>query len=181
MVKAIHGMWLPEYANGTSVCLMRWLMLLVLMVAPAFAEAGWKHFENSRFGFSIDVPAGFQEGEPPENGDGATFTAPDGSAELRVWGAYLVDRSLKQDSAMRRQGEAEDGWRISYAPLRKRWFAYSGTKGNRIVYAKAVSACGGQVALYFRIEYPKSEKIQYDALVTRLSQSLKATPGAECS
>lgn len=155
--------------------------MLALMAVPALAEPQWKRFDNSRFGFSIEVPGGFIEGEPPDNGDGATFTAPDGSAELRVWGAYLVDSSLKQDAAMRRKGEAENGWRISYAPVKKSWFAYSGTKGDRIVYAKGTSACGGEVALYFRIEYPKAEKTQYDALVTRLSHSLKSTPGADCS
>lgn len=159
---------------------MRWLLLLILMVGPAAAEAGWKHFENSRFGFSIDVPEGFSEGTPPENGDGATFTSPDGSAELRVWGSYLVDSSLKQDAAMRRQGETDDGWKISYSPVHKGWFVYSGTKAGRIVYAKAVAACGGEVALYFRIEYPKPEKLQYDALVTRLSHSLKAGPASDC-
>lgn len=159
---------------------MRWLLLLVFLAVPALAEGGWKHFENSRFGFSIDVPAGLIEGDPPENGDGATFTSPDGTAELRVWGSYLVDSSLKQDAAMRRQGEIEEGWRISYAPVKKAWFVYSGTKADRIVYAKGVSACGGDVALYFRIEYPKSEKKQYDALVTRLSHSLKAGPASDC-
>lgn len=151
-----------------------------VMISPAFAEEGWKHFENARFGFSIDVPAGFIESDPPANSDGATFTSPDASAELRVWGAYLVDTTLRKDAAQRRQWEADAGWKISYAPLKKGWFIYSGTKGQRIVYAKGVSACGGDVALYFRIEYPKPEKIHYDALVTRLSHSLKAGVGDQC-
>jgi hypothetical protein len=155
-------------------------LVLVVLIGPAFAEEGWRQFDNARFGFSMEVPAGFIKSEPPANGDGATFNSPDGSAELRVWGAYLTDITLKQDAAQRRQWEADDGWKISYAPVKNTWFIYSGTKGDRIVYTKAVSACGGDVALYFRIEYPKSEKVQYDALVTRMSHSLKSGTGDQC-
>lgn len=159
---------------------MRWLLALLLFTAPALADAGWRQFDSARYGFSIEIPAGFIEQPPPENGDGATFHAPDGTAELKVWGSNLLDETLKSDSAFRRKAETEEGWRITYSPVRKRWYAYSGLKGERIVYAKAVSACGGSLALHFRIEYPKTEKVQYDAMVTRMANSLKAGPAQDC-
>jgi hypothetical protein len=159
---------------------MRWVLPLLLILGPAQAESGWRHFESARFGFSVDIPSGFIAQPPPENGDGATFVSPDGTTELKVWGSNLLDQTLKSDSAFRREAETEEGWRITYSPIKKSWYAYSGLKGSRIVYTKAVSACGGSLALYFRIEYPKAEKLQYDAMVTRLSHSLKAGPAAEC-
>jgi hypothetical protein len=159
---------------------MRWLFVLLLMSSPVMAQA-WSHFESARFGFSIDVPAGFQQSAaPPANGDGARFSSPDGLAELLIWGRNLTE-SFTRDAATRKRAEQDDGWRITYSPVKRGlYYVLSGIKDDRIVYLKAVSACRGKLALYFRIEYPRSEKIQYDAMVTRLSHSLKAGRGAEC-
>ncbi len=108
---------------------MRWVLPLLFVISPALAESGWRHFESARFGFSVDIPAGFIEQPPPENGDGATFVSPDGTAELKVWGSNLLDQTLKSDSAFRREAETEEGWRITYSPIKKSWYAYSGLKG----------------------------------------------------
>lgn len=160
---------------------MRWLFALVLMLSPAFAEAAWRHYENARYGFAIDVPGGLILANESENGDGATFASADGAAELLVWGGFLVDTNMAGEAKSRRAGEEEDGWTISYATTKRGWFAYSGTKADRIIYAKAVSSCKDAAALHFRLEYPKAEKLQYDAMVTRLSKSLKAIKGFQCS
>lgn len=159
---------------------MKWLIALVLTATVAQAEPAWKHFENARFGFSIDVPSGLIEQPPPENGDGATFLAADQSAELRVWGNYPIDENFRQDARSRLASEKTEGWRITYAAIKSGWHVYSGTKSDRIVYAKGVSSCAGKVALNFRLEYPKAEKLQYDAMVTRLSKSLKSSAGSDC-
>jgi hypothetical protein len=157
------------------------MLFLLLAATPAWAGDGWQHFESPRFGVSIDIPSGFVQQEPgPANNDGATFLSPDGSAELRVWGSHMLSGSLKADSRERQQFERDDGWKITYAPAKDGWYAYSGLKKDRIVYAKAVGACGNSMALYFRIEYPKNEKTHYDAMVTRLSRSLKYGPALAC-
>jgi hypothetical protein len=160
---------------------MRWFVALIFMSISCLAATGWTHVESKRYGFAVDIPAGFAErAAESDNGDGVTFTSPDGTAELRVWGSELGDLSLRQDSSRRRKAEQADGWRISFSPIKRGWYVYSGTKDNRIVYLKAVSSCKGALALYFRIEYPRPEKLNYDAMVTRLSHSLRAGPAADC-
>jgi hypothetical protein len=67
---------------------------------------------------------------------------------------------------------AQDGKvRVTYSPLRPTWFVLSGFRNNQIFYTKVVRACGRfhHVAL----EYPAQQKREYDALVTRISHSLR--------
>jgi hypothetical protein len=159
---------------------MRWLLAVFLLSTPALAES-WSKFESARFGFSIEVPTGFMSAmAESDNGDGAIFTSPDKTAELRVWGRNLAD-GFSADAARQKRLEREDGWRITYSPVsRGKSYILSGVKDGRIVYLKSVAACGGKLALYFRIEYPRAEKIQYDAMVTRLANSARARKGADC-
>jgi hypothetical protein len=159
---------------------MRWLIALVLMCSPALAEA-WSQFESARFGFSIEVPSGFMDSmTPSDNGDGAKFASPDKTAELLIWGRNL-DQTFNQDAVEQKRSEKADGWRITYSPVRRgKSYVLSGIKNDRIMYLKAVAACGGRLALAFRIEYPRAEKLQYDAMVTRLANSTRAKKGADC-
>jgi hypothetical protein len=159
---------------------MRWFVICLLMSSPALA-ASWSQFKSARFGFSIEVPPGFIQSEAaPDNGDGAAFASPDKSATLLIWGRNLTE-GLADDAAQRKSAEREEGWRITYAPVKRgRWFVLSGIKGDRIMYLKGVAACRGRLALYFRLEYPRAEKEQYDAMVTRLSTSAKGGRGADC-
>jgi hypothetical protein len=159
---------------------MRWLILVFLFSCPALAES-WSRFESARFGFSIEVPSGFMSSiTESDNGDGATFTSPDKTAELRIWGRNLTE-GFSADAARQKRMEREDGWRITYSPVKRgKSYILSGIKDDRIVYLKSVAACGGKLALYFRIEYPRAEKLQYDAMVTRLANSTKAKKGADC-
>jgi hypothetical protein len=159
---------------------MRWLFVLLILSSPALAES-WSRFESARFGFSIEVPSGFMSSiTESENGDGATFTSPDKAAELRIWGRNLPE-GFSADAARQKRAEKQDGWRITYSPVKRgKSYVLSGIKNGRIVYLKAVAACDGKLALYFRIEYPRAEKLQYDAMVTRLANSTKARKGADC-
>jgi hypothetical protein len=158
------------------------LLLVLMFTAPAIA-GDWTSYTNARFGETIDIPPGFVNdvGEP-ENGDGLTFHSADGKAELLVWGNNLVDEDFKADGQSRVSDETANGWDVSYQKdAGEQWSVYSGSKGERIMYARAIASCKGTQALHFRIEYPGAQKKEYDAIVDRLSKSLKAPPDAECS
>ena len=45
------------------------------------------------------------------------------------------------------------------------WFAFSGSKGDRIFYEKVISACKGEAANHVRIEYPSPRKSEFDPIV----------------
>lgn len=48
------------------------------------------------------------------------------------------------------------------------------------MYARSLSSCKGTQAVHFRIEYPETQKKDYDAIVERVSKSLKAVPASDC-
>jgi hypothetical protein len=166
---------------------MRYVLALMLMISPVLAD-DWSHFRNPRFGLTIEIPPGFAEDTAaPANGDGATYHSPDGAAELKVWGANLV-QPFKDDNDAAEAAEKAEGWTITYErgvnpDLSKPgngWQVYSGTRNGRIVYAKALSACDGQIALHFRIEYPDDRKDDFNAIVSRLAVTLRGGPALDC-
>jgi hypothetical protein len=55
----------------------------------ASAQENWATYRNPRFGTTIEYPARFRPGRPPDNNDGLSFAAADG-ATLSVWGSLNV-------------------------------------------------------------------------------------------
>lgn len=160
-----------------AVMRIRFPVLLVAIVGMAFVSvvsaAGWTHYFNARFGYGIDIPPGFSEVREADNSDGGVSRSADGAAELRVWGAYLVDGDFKSDVAERVRSDAGDGWTISYDRRTARNASWSGSKGPRILYMRAAKGCDDSAA-YFQIIYDRSELKAYDKIVKRLVKSLSA-------
>jgi len=147
----------------------------LLTVAPFQASAGdWGRYDNPRFAYAIDIPPGFSEVAEAENSDGGVSNSADGHAELRVWGAYLVDRDFKSDVADRVQSDASEGWKISYDRRKAENASWSGSRGSRVFYARAMTGCD-DAAIYFRLEYERADLKKYDAIVGRLVKSLHGT------
>jgi hypothetical protein len=161
---------------------MKRILVLFFMSISALA-ADWTSYSNARFGETIDIPPDFVSNAPgPENGDGLTFHSADGKVELLVWGNSLSSGGLKSDTQERLQGEKDAGWNISYRKnMASAWFIFSGSKNDRIMYMRSIASCKGTQALHFRIEYPKEQKQEYDAIITRLGKTLKAGPASDCS
>lgn len=151
------------------------LMGAGLAVATAQASADdWRRYDNPRFAYAIDIPPGFSDVVEAQNGDGGVSTSADGRAELGVWGSYLVDRSFKSDVEDRVQADSSDGWDISYDRRTSRTASWSGSKNDRVFYARAMTGCD-DAAIYFRLEYEQAQLKVYDAIVSRLVKSLHGT------
>jgi hypothetical protein len=164
------------------VIVMRSMLALFLLSASAMA-ADWSSYANARFGITIDISPGFVNDVPePENGDGLTFHSADGKAELLVWGNNLVEADFNQDVAERLKSDMEDGWNISYVAgvNGSGWQVYSGTREDRLLYAKSISSCKETQALHFRLEYPEAQKTDFDPVVARLAKSLNAGSASDC-
>jgi hypothetical protein len=162
---------------------MRLVISFLVLFASAAYAAEWTIYSNARFGVSIDVPPGFvNDVTEPENGDGLTFHSADGKAALLVWGNNLVDEDFNQHVAARLKSDAADGWNISYVAGvdGTGWQVYSGTRKGRLLYAKSISSCKNTQAVHFRIEYPQTQKNDYDPVVERLAKSLTAGPASDC-
>lgn len=145
--------------------------MLAFALAQAAAAAGWSSYGNARFGYSIDIPPGFSAIVEADNSDGGTSTATDGHATLRVWGGYIMQDSFAGEIAWSIDQDKSDGWTISYEKRGGKAASWSGTKGDRVFYERAVVGCDGAAA-YFNLEYDRSAIKVYDKVVGRLVKSL---------
>lgn len=148
------------------------LLTLIAFTLPAFAQA-WTTYGNARFGYFVDIPPGFSKIAEADNGDGGRAQAAEGKAELAVWGSRLTERKFGPEMAWRADQDRADGWTVSYQKEQPQWAVWSGAKGDRIFYARAIKACGGAAA-FFRLEYEKTTAKAYDPIVARLSKSLRS-------
>ena len=143
----------------------------LLLFSSAIA-AGWQTYVNERFGSTADVPTGWHAGTPAENGDGLTFTAPDGQATIAIFGSLNVWE--KPDEAFAAHETPDEGETITYKHRDKRGTVVSGVKGDRIFYRKAILSCRRQVWNNVAIEYPAAQKQAFDPVVTHVAGSLRA-------
>jgi serine/threonine-protein kinase len=150
--------------------------LLLAVAAPAVAQE-WRSFTNDRFGTTADVPAAWRENPPPANGDGLSFTSPDGTATVAVYGGFQAFDTLAESVAIL---EAPlDGETITYRHTDRKAVVVSGLRGDTIFYRRSVLSCGDKIWNGVSIEYPAADKAKYDALVTHIARSLKPGPGYE--
>ena len=54
----------------------------------ACAQTSYLTYHNERFGFAIQYPNTFRLSEPPANGDGIAFLAPDHAADFRAFSGF---------------------------------------------------------------------------------------------
>jgi len=151
---------------------MRIVLALILSLAlfPAFA-ADWGHYVNERFGIEADVPPGFAAGARPANGDGLGFSTP--TAKLSIYGSLIVEGDFESVVAQLIKWDQDDGWNITYQATTPGWASWSGKKGSRILYVRAIRMCGGQMYGAFDLEYSEADLKAFDPVVERLVRSLK--------
>ena len=136
----------------------------------------WKTFFNDRFGTSIEYPARFKPGRPPDNNDGQSFTADDG-AKLAVWGSLNArERDVASLEAFLRE-DPKEGEQITYRAAGKNWLVLSGTRKDRVFYERHQFSHKGEVLNAFEISYPATLAAAYGPFVARLAKSLRAGRG----
>jgi hypothetical protein len=141
----------------------------------AFAETGWTHYRNDRFGTMADVPASWKMGAAPENNDGRVFTSPDDAATLIISGSLNTETNL--NAALKTYETPNKGETITYKQRAGRTITVSGTSGKDIFYGKHLLSCRNQIWNSVYLEYPAAQKATYDPIVARLAKSLRAGPG----
>jgi hypothetical protein len=150
------------------------------LACPAQAQEQWATYKNPRFGTTADYPAHLftQREPPPENGDGQTFRTGDGRAQLSIYGARNVEGDTPQ-SYLDRYVDLE-GAAIGLKRVTARFYVVSGTRGEEIFYDRCnFPAKRDGIIDCFTIAYPAADKAVWDAVVTRLSRSLRSGRGIE--
>ncbi|MCL6709593.1 hypothetical protein M8R20_21625 [Pseudomonas sp. R2.Fl] len=151
--------------------------LLALGLALPALAGDWRPYANARFGYEIEVPAGFVAGPEADNGDGLRLASADGSAELLVWGTSVTEGDFRLEADDRRNTSVYiDGWTIGYEKATDTWISYSGTRDGRVLYARGIALCDG-LAAFFQLTYPQADRKAYDAVIVRMVKSLKPAEG----
>ena len=152
--------------------------ILAALPLPAKAREAWTTYRNSRFGTLIEYPARFRPGRPPDNNDGLSFTAADG-ATLSVWGSLnVMEHDLAGLEAFLRENGANRD-RITYRAAGENWLVLSGTRGDRIFYARHLFSHRNEIINAFEISYPAALRTGYDPIVGRMSGSLRPGRSAQ--
>ncbi|MBW8283506.1 MAG: SH3 domain-containing protein [Rhizobium sp.] len=143
--------------------------------------SNWITYRNDRFGTRIDYSAPmFRMLPPPENGDGRTFEARDGSARFLVFGSHNVfDSTLDELIEEHLAGLGEDET-VTRKRRGENWYLHSGFRGGDFFLRKVVLSDDGGVIHTFEISYAKSLKARLDPMAARMADSLRtADEGAD--
>ena len=137
-------------------------------------DLGWTVYRNARFGLQMRYPAEvFSMQRTSEARDGDLFATADGSAKLLI-GAFENTEGFSPAAYQRFIArESYPGLRADYAPVGQTWTVLSGTRGETMVYEKAMFSCSGRVINSFALVYPIAERRLYDPIVEAIEDSFR--------
>ena len=150
---------------------VRLVVLTAVTLWPALVSAessGWKRFEISETNASVDVPADIftKDGGKPETGVGAKLLTADGRANMTI--QSMKNTAGETPSAfLARMNPPRD---IVYKRVTSNFFVVSSFRKDKIWYDRC-NFVGSNITCVL-INYPAAEKRQWDAIVTRISNSL---------
>jgi hypothetical protein len=158
------------------------VIVALLMASAAHAQPqaqrpvlDWRTFVVPQYGTTVEYPAGiFVPAGAPEKGIGQRFDRSDGRAVLSI---YSRDNE---------QGDTPAGYlrknlrvgrsAIEYQRVTRSFFAISMEREGMIYYSRCNFSRAGAIHC-FDLVYPKEEERAWDAVVTRISLSLRPLEG----
>ncbi len=165
---------------------MRWLprclagIILVMLVSSAQAQfrerrslVDWRTFEVSDFGTSIQYPANiFAPAGKPEKDLGQRFERSDGRAVLSIYSR--PNEAGENPTTYLRHNLRMERSALDYVRITRSFFAISSERDGVILYSRCNFSGGARGVIHcFDLKYPQQEKRSWDAVVTRISLSLR--------
>jgi hypothetical protein len=135
----------------------------------------WSRYSDPQLGLSVDMPADLfaDDSGPARDLPGRSFRTSDGRADMSV---YAIDNRARETPATFLRNRFQlPGSSAAYRRVTPRLLAVSGFRGDQIWYARCnfTEAQINCVAL----NYPAREKRAWDAVVTRISNTLSSPRG----
>jgi hypothetical protein len=142
------------------------------------AALDWQTFLVPEFGTTVDYPASIfsvPDGKA-EKGFGQRFNSADGRAVLTV---YTRENEAGDTPASYLKNNLRTGRSaLDYERVTRTFFAISSVRRGLIFYSRCnFSADAGGAIHCFDLVYPQEEKRAWDAVVTRISRSLRPLDG----
>jgi hypothetical protein len=138
----------------------------------------WQTFEVAEFGTTVDYPAGiFSEPDgKAEKGIGQRFNRADGRAALTIYARENEDGDTP--ASYLRKNLRAPRTALDYARVTPSFFAISSERQGIVLYSRCnfSSEAGGAIHC-FDLVYPQAESSAWDAIVTRISRSLRPLEG----
>lgn len=131
----------------------------------ATATAGpSQSYSNPRYGFTCQIPADYAAGSPPDNGDGQSFTSPDGTVRVLCYGS---NASVSPSAASAFDSDVAsaiaDGSRVTYKHLSGPTYTISGfSRSGEIFYTRTVWGMGSVDTLSWTYPQAKQSEVQAD-------------------
>jgi len=151
------------------------LLALVSKAEARFQEQSpddWRTFEVPDFGTRIQYPASiFTPAGQPETGLGQRFERADGRAVLSIY-ARPNKAGETPRTYLRKNLRVKSG--LDYVRIARSFFAISSERDDIILYSRCNFSGGARGVIHcFDLKYPREEKRSWDAVVTRISLSLR--------
>ena len=157
----------------------RFLVGMALLGSALDAQAqSFDRYVNARFGTGLDLPSAWLPDPEAANGDGRIFRSQTGEAWVAIWGAHI---SGTVEDEIRNRSRTSGAEIVTFRRATARRLTVSGFRNGRIFYSAGMAGCDGSIWGGFDIEYPRSERARFDALVNRMHQSLAISQASmEC-
>ena len=148
------------------------IFAIVGIFAPALALAAgteWRRYVVPDTGASVDMPVSIftSDAGPPEGGTGRKFFTDDRRADLTVQSVANPAKDSPATFLARMRPPAG----IIYKRITSDFFVVSSIRDGRIWYNRCNRGNGTMNCVL--INYPAAEKRRWDAVVTRISQTLR--------
>jgi len=142
----------------------------------AAQASGMACYRNARFGYSVAYPGDrLRPAKPPQNGDGRTFRSAGDRTVMTVYGRHNIG-DLSPAALYRKRQANRAATQLTYQHVAGWGFVWSGYRGDRVVYEKAVLRDGKVLTL--KLRYPRSRQSQFDPLVARIARSFPSANDA---
>lgn len=150
------------------------IVLLALIAVPVSAqELGWGRYDNARFGYTSEIPAGFSGHGESDNGDGQIFDNAGKAQVLTLWGANITAEDFEAEVIARRGYAEQDGWNISYQATTTYWASFSGVMGQKMFYTRMIALCDGLSYAALTVQYSAAQAADMKPKVERLVTGLR--------
>ena len=146
-------------------------------VREPMSALDWRTFVVPAFGTRIDYPAGvFVPAGNPEKGAGQRFERADGNASLSIYA--VPNEAGDTPASYLRNNLRIDRPALGYERVTRSFFAISQERGGLIYYSRCNFSRRTSGSIHcFDLVYPQAEKRAWDAVVTRISLSLRPLEG----